>query len=119
MLSDGEDALRSLKKIGQIGWNWTAMRQSEMRPVTPPALVQEKSPDVARLVPRRIVQLEMVNRNMLPRKYWQVLLLIDGSRTTAQIAALLIPSPSQMDIQEIARILYELQRQGIISISDN
>jgi hypothetical protein len=58
----------------------------------------------------------MINRNMLSRKHWQVLLLVDGSRTVAHIASLLLPSPSLSDMQEVIKILNDLQQMRIITI---
>ncbi len=66
------------------------------------------------LVPRRLVAVNMIDRATLPRKGWQVLIVIDGSRTVAQIAALLLRSASAADIQELFAVLNDLERRGII-----
>jgi hypothetical protein len=114
VLLEGEKVLSGLKKMGQLDWSWQAASQTSIGPFPAPA--QRRSPGAEELVYRRLVPIEMINRNMLSRKHWQVLLLVDGSRTVAHIASLLLPSPSLSDMQEVIKILNDLQQMRIITI---
>jgi hypothetical protein len=117
VLLEGEDAFHRLKKMGQLDWSWQAVGQTGALPALVPA--QSKPLNVWSLVYRRVVPIEMVDKRMLTRKHWQVLLLVDGSRTVAHIASVLLPSPSPSEMQEVIRILHDLQQQGIIAITRN
>jgi hypothetical protein len=111
---EGDLALGELRKMGQLDWTWTALAQAAVRPV--PA--RRDVVDVSTFVPSRNVPIEMIDRNTLPRKHWQVLLLVDGSRTVAHIVTLLIRSPSKADLQEVVSILNDLQQRGIIVVAN-
>lgn len=107
MLIDENTALRELKKMGQIDWA-CSITSSQNTSLT----------SVLALVPRRAIPLERIDKNVLPSRYWQVLLLVDGSSTVAQIAnALTLSSPS--DVQELIIILKSLKQQGILIAIDN
>ena len=110
LLVEGESALRSLRGMGQLEWSWSTTSLKSV--VAPPA--QQNSGEGSSLIPRRIVPLEVVDRNVLPRRHWQVLLLIDGTRTAARIASIL--SPTAPALQEVLSILQDLQRLGIIVV---
>ena len=139
ILDSGESALLKLTKMGQLSWSWSATEtsiyayggtilasvvapgQQAASPITDalqkvpitdalPKLPARNIP----ILPRRIVPLEKIDRNKFSRKHWQVLLLVNGMRTVAQIATLLIPTPSLTNIQEISSILNDLHRRGII-----
>lgn len=110
----GESALRELQRMGQLDWAWVAANQTD----TSAPLSQRKPPSVSSLIPRRLVSIEMIDRNRLPRKHWQVLLLVDGSRTVAHIATLLTGSPLSPLLQEVIDILNDLQKQGIIVFTE-
>ncbi len=114
ILVDGESALQGLKGMGQLDWDWsTTSLKSVLAPPT-----QENPPDMSSLIPRRIVPFEMIDRNTLPRRHWQILLLVDGSRTVARIATLLSVSPSPSDLREVISILQDLHQRGIIVVGD-
>lgn len=116
-LVEGEAALDGLFKMGQIAWSWSAKEPTTgvARLASPPVPARRHT-SVLQLIPRRLVSLDMVNRAALPRKSWQVLLLIDGSRTVSQLATLFTRSPSSADLQELLRVLSELEQQGIIAL---
>ena len=116
LLIEGEAALKALLKIGQLGWSWSADRSATrfLQPSQLPGSINGLVPDRMQLVPRRLVAVNMIDRATLPRKGWQVLIVIDGSRTVAQIAALLLRSASAADIQELFAVLNDLERRGII-----
>lgn len=110
ILIDGEHALQGLKGLGQLAWTWSTVHLKSV----PAAPAQRNPPDISSIIPRRIVPLEMIDRTTLPRRHWQILLLIDGSRTVARIASILSISPSSSDLQEVFRILQDLHQRGII-----
>ena len=110
ILIDGESALQGLKGLGQLAWTWSTVSLKSV----PAAPAQRNPPDISSIIPRRIVPLEMIDRTTLPRRHWQILLLIDGSRTVARIASILSISPSSSDLQEVFRILQDLHQRGII-----
>lgn len=127
-LVSGNSAIRGLERLGQLDWIWSAANPRPLPAPAQPPVSHQRSPAIPTpgnlsnepaLVPRRIVPLEMINKNALPRKYWQILLLIDGSRTVAHIANLLWVSPSPSDIQEVIAILTDLQRRGFVIITQN
>ncbi|MFL5665957.1 MAG: hypothetical protein ACJ8BW_32110 [Ktedonobacteraceae bacterium] len=109
-LIDGERALQGLKGLGQLEWTWSTVNLKSV----PAAPAQRNPPDMSSIIPRRIVPLEMIDRNTLPRRHWQILLLIDGSRTATRIASVLSISPSSSELQEVIRILQDLHQRGII-----
>jgi len=114
ILVDGENALQGLKGMGQLDWAWST---SNLKSVgAPPA--QMNPSDMSSLIPRRIVPLEMIDRNTLPRRHWQILLLVDGSRTATRIAMILSASASPSDLQEVIRILQDLHQRRIIVAGD-
>lgn len=90
ILINGESALQGLKGLGQLDWTWSTVSLKSI----PAAPAQRHPPDMSAIIPRRIVPLEMIDRNTLPRRHWQILLLIDGSRTAARITSILSISPS-------------------------
>ena len=114
ILVDGENALQGLKGMGQLDWDWSTTSLKSV--LASPA--QTNLPDMSSIIPRRIVPLEMIDRNTLPRRHWQILLLVDGSRTAARIATILSVSPSQSDLQEVIRMLQDLHQRGIIIAVD-
>ena len=109
-LVTGERALQELKGMGQFDWDWSTTSLKNV--VAPPA--QRNPPDMSSLIPRRVVPLEVIDRNALPRRHWQILLLVDGSRTVARIASILAPALSQSDLQEVISILQDLHHRGSI-----
>jgi len=109
VLVNGERTLQGLKGMGQLDWAWSS---TSLKPAPPAA--QRNPPDMSSLIPRRIVPLEMIDRNTLPRRSWQILLLVDGSRTIAQITTILWVSPSLSEFQEVIGILDDLHQRGII-----
>ena len=113
-LVEGESALQALKGMGQLDWDWSTTSLKSV--LASPA--QTNLPDMSSIIPRRIVPLEMIDRNTLPRRHWQILLLVDGSRTAARIATILSVSPSQSDLQEVIRMLQDLHQRGIIVAVD-
>ncbi len=127
-LVSGSSAIRGLERLGQLDWTWSAANPrplpTPVQPSTPTqrnlAIPAPRSPSNGPVpIPRRIVPLERINKNALPRKYWQLLLLVDGSRTVVQIANLLWVSPSPSDIQEVINILTDLQLRGLVVIMQN
>jgi hypothetical protein len=126
VLIDGDNALQGLQRLGQLDWTWSAAGSANSfstpaRPSAPaqgnlyaPVPDQGNYPYRPAPVPRLTVPLERINQNALSRKYWQVLLQIDGSRTIVQIAYQLMASPSPSDIQEVIAVLTDLQRLGIV-----
>jgi hypothetical protein len=125
-LVSGESAIRGLQRLGQLDWTWSMANPRALTTPAQPAVpvqrgltvpIQGNLPNGPALVPSRLVPIEMINRNALPRKYWQILLLVDGSRTALQIARLLSASPSSSDIQEVITILIDLHRRGLIAIA--
>ena len=114
-LVNGETALRGLRAMGQLDWDWAT---TSLKSVVAPPAQENHPPDMFSLIPRRIVPFEMIDRNTLPRRHWQVLLLIDGSRTVTRIASILSVSPLPSDLQEVIRILQDLQQRGIIVVAD-
>jgi hypothetical protein len=127
-LVSGNSAIRGLEKLGQLDWAWSAANPRPLPALAQPPAPLQRSPAIPApgnlsngpaLVPRRIVPLEMINKNVLPRKYWQILLLVDGSRTVVHIANLLWVSPSPSDIQEVIAILTDLQRRRLVVITQN
>ena len=114
ILVEGDRALQGLKGMGQLDWAWATVSLKSV----PAAPDQRNPPDMSSLILRRIIPLEMIDRNTLPRRYWQILLLVDGSRTVARIASILSVSPSASDLQEVIRIVQELHQRGIIVAVD-
>jgi len=124
----GESAIRELEKLGQLDWTWSVANPRPQPVPAQPSVPVQGSPSIpapgnlsnaSALVPRRVVSLEMINKNALPRKYWQILLLVDGSRTVVHIANLLSVSPSPSVIQEVITILTDLQLRGLVVIMQN
>lgn len=127
-LVGGDSAIRGLERLGQLDWAWSAAKPRPLSAPAQPSAPVQGSPAIpasgnfsnpSALVPRRIVPLGMINKNALPHKYRQVLLLVDGSRTVVQIANLLSVSPSPSDIQEVITILTDLQLRGLVVIMQN
>jgi hypothetical protein len=118
VLVDGRFVLAELQKMGQLDWTWLPTRQGNTPPPSFNPAAQKQPANGFSSIPRRTVPLERIERSTLPRKHWQVLMLVDGMRTVAQIAALLTPSPTAADMQGIIAILKELQHQGIIVADD-
>lgn len=116
VLASRSSIFAELQKMGQLDWTWLPTRPVSA-PVLKPPIPQAPAHPFG-LVPRRIVPLEKINRNAFPRRHWQVLILVDGIHSVAQIASLLIPSPSIADVQTILLILKELQRQGIVTVDE-
>jgi hypothetical protein len=114
VLVNGDRALQGLRGMGQLDWAWST---TSLKPASP-APAQRNPPDMSSLIPRRIVPPEMIDRNTFPRRHWQILLLIDGSRTVAHIATILSASPSLSDLQEVISILDELHQRGIIEVEN-
>jgi hypothetical protein len=106
VLADGEEALRGLQAIGELDWSWQATNQGST-PTTP-----ENPADSSSLIPRLLIPLNKVGRNTLPRRCWQVLLLVDGSRSIAQIAHLLaLTPPEELEVWQL------LQTRGIVMVA--
>lgn len=114
VLVNGERALQGLRGMGQLDWTWSS---TSLKPA-PPVSAQRNPPDMSSIIPRRIVPLEMIDRNTLPRRSWQILLLVDGSRTIAQITTTLWVSPSLAEFQEVTGILDDLHQRGIIALGN-
>src|SRR5436305_2685243 len=100
--------------MGQLDWDWSTTSLKSV--LASPA--QTNLPDMSLIIPRRIVPLEMIDRNTLPRRHWQILLLVDGSRTATRIAMILSASASPSDLQEVIRILQDLHQRRIIVAGD-
>lgn len=117
----GENALRELKQTMHNEWEWAPAPPPTLAPrVSAPAELPERNrrmpKDVTMLIPRLIFPLESMDKNALPRRHWQVLLLINGSRTIAQIAYMLTSSPSPADLQKLIDILKDLQERGFVLV---
>lgn len=115
VLAEGEAIFRALKKMGQLDWSWQALNQSALS--APPLSAQPVPPDSPSLVYKRIIPLEVIDKHLLTRRQWQVLLLVDGVRTAMQIAQVLMSAPSSSAIQEVEGILRILQQRGFLAVT--
>ncbi len=120
---DGEKALHELKQATHNEWEWSSTPSPPSvvltTPTRPPEENRGRPKDITALIPRHAFPLENMNKNALPRRYWQVLLLINGSRTISQIASMLTSSPATADLQKLIDILKDLQERGLIIVRNN
>lgn len=139
-LLSGQEATKAVGAVGKLSWMFDAYTDQETpgsQPAAParsalrntdplrntgplppfqtqPGLpVPQGFPNSARYtyVPRRLLELNAADMHAWPRRHRQVYVLVDGTRSIGQIAAMLSQPP-----QVIETVLREIQLTGAITL---
>lgn len=102
--AEGDIARQLLIRVGRLEWDWIPQQLPDQQ--TQPLASIARRNELGLVFQRS--QLSLKELSSLPRAYQRLVLLVDGQRTVAQIAAL-FPSTS---VQEIYRILTDLRSRG-------
>jgi len=107
LLTDGE-AIRWLASLRYLNWERTAFTSQRTSPLvsgdSQTVLLQSSG------VPQRLARAEPVGMHSWSRKQWQVFALVDGNRSTEQIAVMLC-----QPLNVVEDIVHDLQSKGVIA----
>lgn len=98
----GEDALQTLRNLGELAWHFSCLGETAPQAAASPPLIRDEA-GAFTLVPRRTTS--TLPLAQLPTRIRQVLSLVDGARSLAQIAQILHRSTS--DVSQILRQAHE------------
>ena len=107
-LTDGE-AIRWLSSLGYLTWERALLTPQQTSPIVlrDPQMTLSQSSGV----PRRRAQAEPVEMHVWSRKQRQIFALVDGSRSTERIAAMLC-----QPLNVVEDIVHDLQSRGVIVV---
>ena len=109
LLTDGE-AIRWVASLGiYFTWERTAFTSQRTSPFVPQGDSQTVLLQSAG-VPQRLARAEPVGMHSWSRKQWQVFALVDGNRSTEQIAVMLC-----QPLNVVEDIVHDLQSKGVIA----